>query len=465
MIAARVPIDPAPPGRDARDREIARGLDREDPRAVQPVDDGRVAFDGLHQLDRALAGVPEDDLELALRPGVQVETHAPEDGEAAQEPVPGQPLVRALEDLLGPHPRGRSPVVAGARADVPEIADVVVQPLELEGDPAQEAGAGRHLDVGDLLRRLGEAEAVRQRAGPTQALDRHSLNALLQPAVGVEQAGVEVKDGLAHGAEAEVTGLDDARVDGPDGDLEHALALHLEVRELLRRLHGRAGAGGEGLAQGVKPGRPAVVHHEGTGIGVAGGLDAEEVAHLALVPVGGRDDRSEGGHPGAARVHRHDQGHEEVGQGRAGRLSGLEQVTRLEVTVRQLLLVGADHHRERHAEVAGELLRRGRKVVGPLQASAQVLGARRALERHPAAEPAAETIDGELGGHGGARVLSQGSPPWRARARGRDRTESSGREAASRRRAAAWPRRPRRARGRGRPPGRAGRRPCGRRGG
>ena len=46
----------------------------------------------------------------------------------------------------------------------------------------------------------------------------------------VKEACVEVKDAVADDVEAKVAGLDDAGVDGADGDLVDALALDAEER-------------------------------------------------------------------------------------------------------------------------------------------------------------------------------------------------------------------------------------------
>ena len=84
----------------------------------------------------------------------------------------------------------------------------------------------------------------------------------------VEEAGVEVEDAIADDVEAEVPGLDHARVDRADGDL---------VRVVTRD--------GDGPAV-----EPKVVVDERAERLVAGEVDAVEVVRLPLVPAGRGDE-------------------------------------------------------------------------------------------------------------------------------------------------------------------------------
>ncbi len=170
----------------------------------------------------------------------EIETHAARDHEAPQEAIAGEPLVQLLQALPQARPGGGAVVERGAGADVADVADVVVEPLQLEGDAADEPGPRRDDDAGDLLERLAVAHAVRERADPADPLGdeerverREPLHPLLQPAMRVEETRVEVEHGLADRREAEVARLDDAGVDRADRDLEDALALGDQVRELL----------------------------------------------------------------------------------------------------------------------------------------------------------------------------------------------------------------------------------------
>ena len=54
-----------------------------------------------------------------------------------------------------------------------------------------------------------------------------ALRRPLEPPVLVEETHVQMKDAFAHHVEAEVSRLDDARVDGPYGHLEGIVAAHV----------------------------------------------------------------------------------------------------------------------------------------------------------------------------------------------------------------------------------------------
>src|SRR5258708_8747382 len=59
-----------------------------------------------------------------------------------------------------------------------------------------------------------------------RALDRPSFDRFLDPAMRVEEPGLEIEHGLAHPAEAEVARLDDPGVDRPDRNLPHSIRVH-----------------------------------------------------------------------------------------------------------------------------------------------------------------------------------------------------------------------------------------------
>ena len=240
MIAPRVAIHAARPGGHAGNGEVQDGLVLEHPGVVEPVDDRRVGLDASHQAVEAGKGLLEhggEDSEEIVR---EIEAHPARDDQTPEEAIAGEPLVRLLEALLQAHPGGGTVVEGGAGADVADVADVVVEPLQLEGNAPDEPGPRRGVDAGDLLERLTVAEGVRDRADPADPFGdverierREPLHPLLQPAMRVEQARVEMEHGLADRREAEVTRLDDAGVDRPDRNLEDALALGDEVRELV----------------------------------------------------------------------------------------------------------------------------------------------------------------------------------------------------------------------------------------
>ena len=201
--------------------------------------------------------------------------------------MPRQPLVQAQEPLADPEAVRVGGGEARVVGDHAEVADVVVQPLELEEDHAQVPRAGRRDGAGQRLDRLAVGQRVpdaRVPGHPLGELDavlrRPALEELLGSLVGEVQARLHVDDRLAHDTEAEVTGLDDAGVDRPDRDLVHSLPADL--------------AEGEGLAVVVKVPRrgvlaerevvlrPERVADQRAGIGMPARADAELVEDLAL---------------------------------------------------------------------------------------------------------------------------------------------------------------------------------------
>ena len=128
-----------------------------------------------------------------------------------------------------------------------------------------------------------------RRSGAPRSADFPSAE-LLDATMGVEQARFEVQHHLADGREAEVPRLDDAGVDRPDRDLDDAVAVQaverLHRRRDARRRRGRI----EVLAQRVDASRPLLVQDQAARVRVPLGFQAQQVAHLALVPVRGRQD-------------------------------------------------------------------------------------------------------------------------------------------------------------------------------
>ena len=119
----------------------------------------------------------------------------------------------------------------------------------------------------------------------------------------VEQARVEVEHGFADRSEAEVARLNDAGVDRADRYLKDALAFGDEVRKLIGGFNRNAPRSVESLAEREDARRPPVVNHERAGIGMPDGDDPEEIPHLALVPVCGRDCSRQGWHLRVRSIH------------------------------------------------------------------------------------------------------------------------------------------------------------------
>ena len=175
----------------------------------------------------------------------------------------------------------------GVVEDHADVADVVVQALELEQHDAQPARAGGRRHAGRHLHGLAERQRVANRRvagdafGQAHAVGRPAaLEQLLGALVGEVEAHLHVDDRLAQHAEPEVSRLDHAGVHRPHRDLVDALAAHLLEREGLAVVVELARA--RVLAQREPVGRPEPVAHERARIGMAHGGDAEEIGHLPL---------------------------------------------------------------------------------------------------------------------------------------------------------------------------------------
>ena len=193
------------------------------PRYRGRIDDRRVRFDASHQAFEAGECVVKSRGNQAEHVAGDVEAYAARNDETAKEAVAREPFVHLLEALLQAHPGGGAVVERGAGADVADIADVVVEPLQLESDGPDKPRPRRRVDAGNLFQCFAVAQAVRDRAHPADTLSNREgvegwepFHALLQPAMGVEQARVEIQHSLADRREPEVTRFDDAGVDRAD---------------------------------------------------------------------------------------------------------------------------------------------------------------------------------------------------------------------------------------------------------
>ena len=109
------------------------------------------------------------------------------------------------------------------------------------------------------------------------------LEPLLDPLVDVPETLLEVHDILSEGLKAKVPRLDDPRVHRADRDLVDTLPRGtdpgVDAGAANQRLRGV-----EALAQRGRAGRPVLEGDPGPRVGVPGGDDAHQAAHLPLEP-------------------------------------------------------------------------------------------------------------------------------------------------------------------------------------
>jgi hypothetical protein len=131
---------------------------------------------------------------------------------------------------------------------------------------------------------------------------RQALESLFGALVDVEQAQLQVQDGLAGDAESEMPGLDDTGVDRSDGNLEDAFTGDGPERVEVAGHSGHAFVGGEVLSQ--RPGAlgPVVMGRDARRVGMTVGHEPEEIAHLAFEPVRGGMRGGDGGKSRYARI-------------------------------------------------------------------------------------------------------------------------------------------------------------------
>jgi hypothetical protein len=145
--------------------------------------------------------------------------------------VQAQQVLLESRELRQPE---REPAVV---AEIPEIAEVVGDALALEQECPQPRAATRHAGAGGALERhrvgpsIGDRAVARDPAGEACALGQaHRFEAPLDALVDVSEALLEAKHAFSHYREAEMSRLDDARVDRSDGDFVHAIAFDLHER-------------------------------------------------------------------------------------------------------------------------------------------------------------------------------------------------------------------------------------------
>ncbi len=222
--------------------------------------------------------------------------------QAAQEPAPGEPAVDLLEPLLEQLALGLPHLERGGVGQVPEVVQVVVQPLQFGQQHPEEPRAPRNLGAGGGLDGLAVAERMGDAAHPGDALREHhrrvrvaALEKLLQAAVLEEQPRPVVQDLLADVAEQELGRLHHVGPHRTEGQHLHVGALHLQQRGGCGRVghrHSRRAAG----VQRRTDRRGALVQHQGAGLRMVLEADPAEVGDLALVPAEQRRGVRQAGH-------------------------------------------------------------------------------------------------------------------------------------------------------------------------
>ena len=151
---------------------------------------------------------------------------------APQQTVTGEPLVEAKQLFAKAEAVSVAEGEAGIVHDHADVADVVVQTLELEEHHPEPRRARRNLGAGQRFDRLTVGDGVGdrfvagdafgERRGP---LEGQGFEELLRPLVDEAQTGFQIDDRLALDGEPKMAGLDDPGVHGTHGDLEQTVAV------------------------------------------------------------------------------------------------------------------------------------------------------------------------------------------------------------------------------------------------
>src|SRR6185437_9126505 len=112
------------------------------------------------------------------------------------------------------------------------IGDMICNSLQFKQDRAHELRAPRDLNLRGLLdglterRAVGKGRVARDALGQKdRAVNGETLEELLGSFVRVEHAQLQVQDRLTGDREVEVARLDDAGMNGANGNLEDALSI------------------------------------------------------------------------------------------------------------------------------------------------------------------------------------------------------------------------------------------------
>ena len=129
-----------------------------------------------------------------------------------------------------------------------------------------------------------------------------ALEHLLDAAVQIPLTSFHAHDGLADDRESKVTRLDDAGVDGTDGNLVHAGTFHRHERERFD-VGLELGHDSVGTEHRVPAARPVAVAHQAVRLRVVAGNDAIQVAYFALKVAGRQRHFGKAGNPGVVPRH------------------------------------------------------------------------------------------------------------------------------------------------------------------
>ena len=208
--------------------------------------------------------------------------------------------------FLEAHELGKAEGQRGVVAERAQIAEVVGDALALQHQGAQQEGARRRADAAGGLDGagigpgVGAGRVARDAAGQARALgevfaDEQPLDALVL----VAEALLQAQQALADHRKSEVARLDDAGMDGADGNLVRALAADLDEVVVGWRIGETAPLAGI-VAQREPVGRPGAVAQPGALVAALRG-NADQVARRPLHAVGRREDAGQVGIGGVVR--------------------------------------------------------------------------------------------------------------------------------------------------------------------
>ena len=179
-------------------------------------------------------------------------------------------------------------------ADGADVAEMIGDPLQFRHHAAQHGGARRNVNRERRLDGAGKRKAERDRRVPGHP--RHHPcgrgeidigQESVDPLVHIAEPRFQPRHRLAVGGEAEMAGLDDARVNGTHGDLVKPMALHGQKIVSGRIAQRRRRSGPERRAKRCLAPPLAVIEPDPI-IGRVSGCKTVEIRDGAFEPDGGR---------------------------------------------------------------------------------------------------------------------------------------------------------------------------------
>ena len=178
MIAPQIDINAGSPGRRPDNREIGRCLKRQDSGSAHPILYSRTFTDNFHQFQKILLQRMNQTGGLPDQIARHIESYAAGNHHATQETVPCQFFAEPHHQFLLPRSLARPYRKTDSRANITDIADVVVQPFQFRRQHSQIQRPFRNHCRPHRFHRLREGQGMGNAASAASPF--HPKNCLLR---------------------------------------------------------------------------------------------------------------------------------------------------------------------------------------------------------------------------------------------------------------------------------------------